>query len=433
MGSIQKTLASAVGVRDEAEIKESLQQLKDQVVANLNLFRKNLESQYTSDVLSKSEITGNRAFRYIEEYHISSSASISSDFVGTVNKSIDNIFGSGKAADIGQGIKTLVIDGLSQFIGSNVAGESSKKMFFVVPENNAIVRVDIFVWKYFFEAKNLVHNRDTAIAYVMAKSVVDHNSLIADELIYMVSDALNKGVYKLDENIEKKKCYEFFITNKNRHNDKTLNSEKDYGDFQFSLLLENKELSKYPNFKANNFNLDKNNKIFYNFLKNMNIISEVGNAPEEPVKPEISESPSAEETKALKDYNKALEDYKKALEEYEKNKLDNDTENFLKQFKIEYSGSKVFNLFKSDDAEEDNLILRTLLVEKTDKLESSLKNICNKLDDLNYYNKEQYDVTRAEKSTTPASLEQVNNYLDGLIRAIKKVDELKKVSIKTDN
>jgi hypothetical protein len=39
----------------------------------------------------------------------------------------------------------------------------------------------------------LIKDNDTAVAYVLCKSVIDHNELKLDELIYLVSEALNSG------------------------------------------------------------------------------------------------------------------------------------------------------------------------------------------------------------------------------------------------
>ena len=38
---------------------------------------------------------------------------------------------------------------------------------------------------------SLTSNKDTAVAYVLCKSVIDHTKITIDELIYLVSDALS--------------------------------------------------------------------------------------------------------------------------------------------------------------------------------------------------------------------------------------------------
>ncbi|NJR58095.1 MAG: hypothetical protein HC769_04070 [Cyanobacteria bacterium CRU_2_1] len=94
------------------------------------------------------------------------------------------------------GVKALISTALDAFIGSTEAGESEEKIYVVVPENNSFVRADIAIWKYHLESQKIIDKSDTAVAYVLCKSVIDHTKLSIDELIYLVSDALAKRPLK---------------------------------------------------------------------------------------------------------------------------------------------------------------------------------------------------------------------------------------------
>ena len=76
-------------------------------------------------------------------------------------------------------------------------GEHEEKMFFVYPENFAIVRVDVKCYKYCFSSSGVIAKSENVFCYTMAKSIVDHTKLTIDELLYMVVEMI--GAEKIDE------------------------------------------------------------------------------------------------------------------------------------------------------------------------------------------------------------------------------------------
>ncbi len=82
-------------------------------------------------------------------------------------------------------------------MGNTSFGEQEEKMFFVFPENYAIVRVDVKCYKYQFSSKGIIANSQNVFCYTMCKSIVDHTKLTIDELLYMVTEMAGA------ENIEK--------------------------------------------------------------------------------------------------------------------------------------------------------------------------------------------------------------------------------------
>lgn len=76
-------------------------------------------------------------------------------------------------------------------------GEHEEKMFFIYPENFAIVRVDVKCYKYCFSSSGIIANTENVFCYTMAKSIVDHTKVTIDELLYMVTEMI--GADKLEE------------------------------------------------------------------------------------------------------------------------------------------------------------------------------------------------------------------------------------------
>jgi len=190
-------MRSELGVANEKEIKEKLELLLVAAKAKIRGYRDEINEQFMNPALiDKIQIPGIRAIRYIEQYHVASKSGFNEQVAGHLTQAIDSFFSiGGKDQDTKQavqgGVKALISTALDGFIGGTEAGESEEKIYIVVPENNAFVRADICVWKYHMSDNSLTSNKDTAVAYVLCKSVIDHTKITIDELIYLVSDALS--------------------------------------------------------------------------------------------------------------------------------------------------------------------------------------------------------------------------------------------------
>lgn len=196
MGSLVNMLRSNLGVANEQEIKQRLDLLLVAAKAKVRGYRDEINEQFMNPgMIDKIQVPGIRAIRFIEQYHVASKSSFNQQVSDHLGQAIDAFFSiGGKDADtkkaIQGGVKSLISAGLDGFIGSTEAGETEEKIYVIVPENNAFVRADICLWKYHMSDNALSANTDTAVAYVLCKSVVDHTKITLDELIYLVSDSL---------------------------------------------------------------------------------------------------------------------------------------------------------------------------------------------------------------------------------------------------
>lgn len=59
--------------------------------------------------------------------------------------------------------------------------------------SNAIIRVDMYTYKYNFANKGLIDTHKNILAYVLCISVVDHRDVTLDELIYLASEFAGDG------------------------------------------------------------------------------------------------------------------------------------------------------------------------------------------------------------------------------------------------
>jgi hypothetical protein len=190
------------GVGGKEQIKERLDLLLVAAKAKIRGYRDEINEQFLNPaMIDKIQIPGIRAIRFIEQYHVASSSGFNQQVGDHMTQAIDAFFSiGGKDQDtkkaIQGGVKALISTALDAFIGSTEAGESEERIYVVIPENNAFVRADIAVWKYHMSEKALGDNEDSAVAYVLCKSVIDHTKLTLDELIYLVSQTLTERPVK---------------------------------------------------------------------------------------------------------------------------------------------------------------------------------------------------------------------------------------------
>lgn len=203
MGSLSKKLEDITGQNDdEKAIKERLELLLLAAKAKIRSYRDEMNEQFMNPAqVDRIQIPGIRSIRFIEQYHVAAKQGFSQQVGDHLTQAIDAFFSiGGKDQDtksaVQSGVKALISSALDAFIGSTEAGETEEKIYVVVPENNSFVRADIAIWKYHMESQKIIDDSDTAVAYVLCKSVIDHTKVSIDELIYLVSDALTQRPLK---------------------------------------------------------------------------------------------------------------------------------------------------------------------------------------------------------------------------------------------
>ncbi|KAL6708470.1 hypothetical protein ACN47E_002733 [Coniothyrium glycines] len=177
---------------DEAKKKEQLELMMKLADARLDTFQGELEKMFLDrESTMKSSVPGKRALRF--ERHVQVDAE-STPGAG-VEQAVDAFFGVAQTGTTGvlDGFKSVVKTGLSAILGDSSAGESYDKKFFVCIKHNAIIRVDMYTYKYTFGSKGVVDVHKNILAYILCISVVDHRDVTLDELIYLVSEYAGDG------------------------------------------------------------------------------------------------------------------------------------------------------------------------------------------------------------------------------------------------
>ncbi|KAL6714002.1 hypothetical protein ACLMJK_008496 [Lecanora helva] len=204
MGAALSAVSNALDTSnaDEAKAKEQLELMMKLADARLDTFEGELKSMFLDhDGAMKTSVPGKRALRF--ERHVAVDTEKTPG--DGVDKAVDAFFG---AADTGakgvlDGFKNVVKTGLSTILGDNSAGESYDKKFFVCVKHNAIIRVDMYTYKYNFTTTGVISTHKNILAYILCISVVDHRDVTVDELIYLASEFAGDGALGPDSGFEK--------------------------------------------------------------------------------------------------------------------------------------------------------------------------------------------------------------------------------------
>lgn len=199
MGSIANAINSITGAdADMQRVKERMELVLVAAKGKLRAYRDEMNEMFLNPAsVERIQIPGIRAMRFIEQYHVASKESLNQQCSDHLDAAIDAFFAiGGKDVDnkqkVKDGVHALISTALAGFIGTTEAGESEEKIYVVIPENNAFVRVDVALWKYHLESEKFLAESDTAVAYILCKSVIDHSKLTIDELIYLSTEAMSK-------------------------------------------------------------------------------------------------------------------------------------------------------------------------------------------------------------------------------------------------
>ncbi|TFK21241.1 hypothetical protein FA15DRAFT_672739 [Coprinopsis marcescibilis] len=226
MGSAVSSIMQ--GDKTTAQTKEQLTLLVNACNAKLDKYESDLNSMFIEpESARKKSVVGLRSIRFERGYRVSVKDDIGSGLTEIVNsffgifKPSDNAtdppkqaedendkppsegehqeepiaappqkkqFGAVGSDNVVEGFKNLVNGALKVFLGTAQAGEEETQKFFIFMRNNAVIRVDIKLWKYSFSSESIMANTQNVVAYIFCTSVVDASTLSLDEFTYLISE-----------------------------------------------------------------------------------------------------------------------------------------------------------------------------------------------------------------------------------------------------
>lgn len=191
MGVIKSAINKITGADEEAlKKRERLEVLSGAADAKIKECRDEIQDIYTDQRKQDFMIVGRRLAEETYESHIT--LKNDDNFKGQMKKVIGSFF-TGTADGIKDGFQDLLVGALDTFLVDTTVSETKFSKFAVITEFNAIVRVDVRMWKRTFIQGGMFGELENVFVYYAAKSIVDHKKLSIDELTYYVSQMAGKN------------------------------------------------------------------------------------------------------------------------------------------------------------------------------------------------------------------------------------------------
>ncbi|CAL8582355.1 hypothetical protein XPA_008022 [Xanthoria parietina] len=192
MGAAISALREALTEGDRAieeKKKQDLEIMQRMVDAQLDKYEADLNTKFLSpDATAKTEVPGIRALRRTR----SSTAITSENPADGITGAIESFFGAAGGDDTkGQllnGFKKTVTTALNVFLGNASAGQKDESKYFVYMHHNAIVRVDVKLWRWNFVGSGFSDTYKSVMGYIICLSVVDIAVLKTAEFVYLISE-----------------------------------------------------------------------------------------------------------------------------------------------------------------------------------------------------------------------------------------------------
>jgi hypothetical protein len=114
------------------------------------------------------------------------------------HKAIDDFF----SGDLLNGAKELILGGVDELLGNYSVGENESEDMLILWENNALLRVDVYYWKWNFSSEGVVKVAQNVFAVYCVKRVINPEQVDPNVLIYAISRMCAKNKMKADEALD---------------------------------------------------------------------------------------------------------------------------------------------------------------------------------------------------------------------------------------
>ncbi|CAG8602750.1 844_t:CDS:2 [Paraglomus occultum] len=184
-------LSQMVNESTDKESREALKFLHTMVVSKMKSFEHELLNPSSNNHMVRIGTIVDR----VEDIHVN--ASVDSEKLSKqINKTLDTLF----SGDIGAALKMAVLTTVKTFIGRSEVGDSHFRDYHVFVQDNALVRLDVMLYKYNFSSENVLRNVNSVNAYLFYKSIINHDEVSRDLMVYeitrFVSGYLKAAVYE---------------------------------------------------------------------------------------------------------------------------------------------------------------------------------------------------------------------------------------------
>ena len=125
----------------------------------------------------------------VEIKHEDKAKSLDEAVDAVMTDGLKGVFSDRVKGAIGGIVKTAI----ATFFCNDSVGEVQQDDMIVVWDNNALLRVDYYLWRYNFSTNKIVEHIDSVFAYVVIKRVVDVATVSPEVISYAISHAFSES------------------------------------------------------------------------------------------------------------------------------------------------------------------------------------------------------------------------------------------------
>ncbi|KAL2691896.1 hypothetical protein Neosp_002288 [[Neocosmospora] mangrovei] len=193
MGQSISTVRSSIKIADEearTKAEQDLDVLNQLCNSSLNEFEAKLDTKFLNPNASqKTDVPGIRALRKTRFHNL-----IVRDAPNkSIGDAVDDFFkigtgGSNTEDAVMKGFKKVVTSALGPFMERTDVGQHKEERYFIYVMHNAVVRLDVMLWRWNFAGKGFSDKYESALGYLVCTSVVDVSALKTSEFLFLISE-----------------------------------------------------------------------------------------------------------------------------------------------------------------------------------------------------------------------------------------------------
>ena len=181
-------------VKDEKEKIVALEQLKMLVTLAKSRLRA-IEHEVLNGRRGDQQIHAGTVIE-MERY-----MSVNTTEYSDIGEEAGNMIQSFVDGKIMEGVKALLVKGANVIFGNKTAGETENSQMLILWEHGALIRMDVYHWKYQFSSNSIMKCTDSIYAAFAMKRVVKIGEVRTPVLVYCITCAA-KIVGKNEEDAE---------------------------------------------------------------------------------------------------------------------------------------------------------------------------------------------------------------------------------------
>ncbi|KAM6533444.1 hypothetical protein FALCPG4_006428 [Fusarium falciforme] len=193
MGQAITIVRSSIKLADEearAKAEQDLDVLNQLCSSSLNEFEAKLEAKFLNpDATQKVDVPGIRALRKTRYHNLI----VKDEPNKSIGDAFDDFFSTGTGGPstgdaVKEGFKKVVTSALGPFMERTDVGQHKEEKYFIYVMYNAVIRLDVMLWRWNFAGKGFSDKYESALGYLICTSVVDVSALKTSEFIFLISE-----------------------------------------------------------------------------------------------------------------------------------------------------------------------------------------------------------------------------------------------------